>query len=540
MSDRERPTTMSRDENPPENDEDAPVGDLWPTFEPSPDFIDRVMAARAREVAAAPALVSGRRVRWQRWAIAAGGVLAAAVVVLALWRRPFAGTVPREVAATTRTTVDIGGRARAVMEAGGALAYAVEGSGRTQVTQRSGSVFYRVDRGGPFVVVTPVGQVRVKGTCFRIAAAAAPAHALLVTVFEGEVELVNPHGALGVAAGETALLGPEAPPQATAARAELPTPASRPELAPEAAPRPASVAPATARGARPERLERSPSLPESPIDWGAPLPSPTLGQHAASPLAPPPPAVGEDVTIRLRLADAAGNAAEVPRDDDVVATGDAVLAAYAHELHEAIRPHWRPLEAARRARDESPAGVGSGGKTVMRARVNARGLLLRSDVEQASHAELLDDAAKAALERAAPLPPPPRELLDSAGEVGLRLEFDLDLSVVDFMARVGREVGGRWTPPAVFQRFARPGQVTVVRVLVTPAGVVAETTLLVSSGIGHLDASALATVKTGTRLPSPPRALGEASGLVALRIVFVPDVTGRGSVRVERDRAAER
>src|SRR5262249_53158704 len=77
-----------------------------------------------------------------------------------------------------------------------------------------GNVFYRVERGGPFVVATAAGSVTVLGTCFRVevqemkktwiagATGAAVSAALLVTVYEGRVLLAKSHGSLELGAGE--------------------------------------------------------------------------------------------------------------------------------------------------------------------------------------------------------------------------------------------------------------------------------------------------------------------------------------------------
>jgi TonB family protein len=168
------------------------------------------------------------------------------------------------------------------------------------------------------------------------------------------------------------------------------------------------------------------------------------------------------------------------------------------------------------------------------------GRLVRAEIDEPSGLGSLDGEAKRALEKAQPLAAPPPGLLDDFGELGLRLDFHLDLSVSAFLAGVRREIAEQWHPALAFQRFARPEQVAVVRVLVSPAGAIAQATLESPSGIGHLDDTALAAAKPGTRVPNPPRALSPAGESVSLRLVFVPDVTGHGTVRVERDRAAAR
>jgi hypothetical protein len=175
--------------------------DAWTPLAPPADFTARVLAARA--VAAEPArdaaLVRGARRR--RWLIAAGGAATAAAAAMILLRAPHRAAAGA-VLADRRITAALGDRGLAVAEASSELTWRVDGDGAADVIQRSGNVFYRVERGGPFVVHTPAGDVRVTGTCFRIevdamnnthklllsgAAGAALASAVLVTVYEGHV-----------------------------------------------------------------------------------------------------------------------------------------------------------------------------------------------------------------------------------------------------------------------------------------------------------------------------------------------------------------
>lgn len=141
-------------------DEDKPVLDdetlaAWPAAEPPAGFADRVMAARAERPAR-------RRSAWWVAAVA----VAAGVAGLFAWPR---GTVEKgTIAAGSRVETRLGERAVAVAEPGASLRWTVGSGGDGAVVQDRGDVFYRVERGGPFVVATPAGDVRVIGTCFRV------------------------------------------------------------------------------------------------------------------------------------------------------------------------------------------------------------------------------------------------------------------------------------------------------------------------------------------------------------------------------------
>jgi hypothetical protein len=170
--------------------------EAWAPLPPPADFADRVVAARD---AAAPPLPPARR----RARLIGGLVLAAAaasVVVIVL--RPSHQATSGTVIATQRTTTALGARGIAVAEPATELAWRVADSGAADVTQHTGNVFYRVERGGPFVVHTPAGDIRVTGTCFRVEvqamtpnqklliaglSGAALASIVLVTVYEGHV-----------------------------------------------------------------------------------------------------------------------------------------------------------------------------------------------------------------------------------------------------------------------------------------------------------------------------------------------------------------
>jgi ferric-dicitrate binding protein FerR (iron transport regulator) len=193
----------------------AELLDALEADEPSAGFAERVMAARAAEVAAP---VAGPR-RWP-WAAAA----AAAVAALVLWiPLPTSGVSAPEA----RASVEVGARGVAVVEGGAEIAWAQSLGGAVVVDQAKGSVFYRVARGGPFVVRTPAGDVSVTGTSFKVevpmkgmkmSAASGIAGAVLataawVTVYEGSVEVESKGEKVAVVAGERAELQAGAAPR---------------------------------------------------------------------------------------------------------------------------------------------------------------------------------------------------------------------------------------------------------------------------------------------------------------------------------------
>jgi hypothetical protein len=153
-------------------------------------------------------------------AVVASACGLALVVAIVRGSPDLGGPSTGAVTTTERRTLAIGKRGVAVAEAGAALAWSVHG-GRARVDQGSGDVFYRIDHGGPFVVATPLGEVRVTGTCFRIEVimkpskqsligggiGAAVAAAVVVTVYEGGVVVADSsRGDKSVAAGERATL----------------------------------------------------------------------------------------------------------------------------------------------------------------------------------------------------------------------------------------------------------------------------------------------------------------------------------------------
>jgi hypothetical protein len=165
----------------------------WAPITPPLGFADRVVDAR--ESTAAP---RARRMLVIGGIAAACAAAAIALVVLLPHGRAASGTV----AAGNRSSTRLGDRGVAVAEPGSELTWRVDGSGATEIDQRTGNVFYRVERGEPFVVHTPAGDVRVTGTCFRIevtamkpvqkmllsgVAGAALASTVFITVYEGSV-----------------------------------------------------------------------------------------------------------------------------------------------------------------------------------------------------------------------------------------------------------------------------------------------------------------------------------------------------------------
>lgn len=184
--------------------------EAWTALAPPAGFADRVLDAR---VTPAPR----RRLRWL------GGVAvlatAAATATVAMWpaHRATAGTLT----ARHRTVTPLGDRGLAVAEPATELSWRIADDGAAELEQRAGNVFYRVERGEPFVVHTPAGDVRVTGTCFRIeveamkpsqkmilsgVAGAALASAVLVTVYEGRVVAQTATAKTELAAGTRATL----------------------------------------------------------------------------------------------------------------------------------------------------------------------------------------------------------------------------------------------------------------------------------------------------------------------------------------------
>lgn len=200
--------------------------DAWRTPEPPGGFADGVERAREADATLRAARRSPRR-------IALGlGLVAAVVLVIALGRHHVEVRAAQgALEASSRTELSIGTRGVAVAEVGAKLHYRVDASGRAQVSQDAGEVFYRVRHGGPFVVTTPAGTVTVRGTCFYVevgkmatrrqvvAAAAAGAvigSAVTVAVIEGRVWAESGGSKVTLAAGEAATMKPGAAPERVA------------------------------------------------------------------------------------------------------------------------------------------------------------------------------------------------------------------------------------------------------------------------------------------------------------------------------------
>lgn len=249
----------------PFNDEERAALDAWQPPEMPADFVDRVVDHAAS---------TSQHPKRHLWVGAAVLALAAGGAWLAF--QSLGGpdvSAPRagELTADARETARIGAHAVAVAEPGAALRWRLASDeGPTRIVQSAGDTFYRVDA-GPFEVQTPLGTVRVLGTCFRIdivpsteeppdmqrnatprsplktatlgALAGASLSALvLVTVYEGRVQASAPDGTTVEAGpGETIELRPEGAPQRRA---------SRPSTSPVEAPRAAAK---TDRQAAPDR-----------------------------------------------------------------------------------------------------------------------------------------------------------------------------------------------------------------------------------------------------------------------------------------------
>lgn len=170
--------------------------DAWSPQLPPAGFAERVVAARD---ATAPTQHPGRR---RALVISGLAMVGAAAAITTIVLRTPARADSGVVVAAQRMTAVLGDRGVAVVEPASELAWRIVDSGAAELNQRTGSVFYRVERGEPFVVHTPAGDVRVTGTCFRIEvtpmtpnhklliaglAGAALATTVLVTVYEGHV-----------------------------------------------------------------------------------------------------------------------------------------------------------------------------------------------------------------------------------------------------------------------------------------------------------------------------------------------------------------
>jgi len=201
----------------------------------SADFAERVLHRLAEPPARSP---SSRLL----WAVV---VAAIAVVIAVAWPRANGGTSEGTFVGGRRATLAVGRRGVAVAEAGAELQWMV-GADSARVEQRAGDVFYRVEHGAPFRVVTPAGEVTVLGTCFRVEVetmklsrqhvvsagiGAAVTAVVLVTVYEGRVGFANDRGSVTLAAGEQGRAAGGSAPARVAGDAGSPLPALDPATA---------------------------------------------------------------------------------------------------------------------------------------------------------------------------------------------------------------------------------------------------------------------------------------------------------------------
>jgi hypothetical protein len=211
------------------NDGERRALDTWTALTPPAGFADRVLDARDDASVEAPS-----RKRWPY--IAAGVVAAAAAAVAVVALRAPDHSSAGELVAADRTQRNLGDRAVIVAEPTASLSWNIDRSGDAVIDQRAGDVFYRVERGGTFVVHTPSTDVHVTGTCFRIevipmnkqmilsaAAGAALASAVIITVYEGHVIADSRHGErTNVAAGNQVSVSSDG--KAAFSRAAMPSP----------------------------------------------------------------------------------------------------------------------------------------------------------------------------------------------------------------------------------------------------------------------------------------------------------------------------
>lgn len=229
-------------------------------------FDDQVMSALAEDpipiVDAAPPAAQTRASRW-RLGLSVAGIAAAvaAAVVLMLDAGRESSTPQGELMAIRDPrTVDIGPHARATVSPGAALRWEAHETG-IEVEQSVGTVRYEVDPGHAFSVRTQAGLAAVTGSTFTVevdtmatllstsprrarvtalGGAAIGATALaFIAVEYGDVEVTNDHGALAVAAGQSATL----------------TDTAAPSLDPPP-PRPANKSPALAKAPKADPKDR--------------------------------------------------------------------------------------------------------------------------------------------------------------------------------------------------------------------------------------------------------------------------------------------
>ena len=131
--------------------------------------------------------------------LAATAAAAAVIAVLLLARGGARDTVHGTLTTAKRATIELGRRGVAVAAAGSALSWSVAAGGAAEVRLDAGEVFLRVERGGPFVVRTPHGEVHVTGTCLTVVVEGPRTS---VEVHEGQVELRDGRSTLALGPGE--------------------------------------------------------------------------------------------------------------------------------------------------------------------------------------------------------------------------------------------------------------------------------------------------------------------------------------------------
>ena len=162
---------------------------------------ERVVAARGRPVAGVGPEV-GARPGWSlsvRWLVAVVAIAAIIGFAFALRRSPRLPGAAGELVTTERVSQRLGHRGVAVLEAGAAITYRVGKGGAVEVDHQRGEVFYRVDRGGDFVVTTRAGRLEAAPACFRISVVA---EAVVVEVLEGLVRTYDAGTVVELGAGD--------------------------------------------------------------------------------------------------------------------------------------------------------------------------------------------------------------------------------------------------------------------------------------------------------------------------------------------------
>jgi hypothetical protein len=223
---------------------------LWPAVEPPSGFAERVVERALAETHSATPVAPVQPVRRQAsptraWKVSLFAALATAALVTAIliiagsWQRRDRG----ELSAEVPQQISIGGRAQALLSAGAHLKWSTTKSSGpatngTRVEQDKGTVEYRVQPGGPFIVETPFGRVEVAGTTFEVRVGATPPEEqnmklkkssmaaggvlgalLFVSVYEGKVLLAHGDRQIMLARGEAGRIDAEGIPERVAPQA---------------------------------------------------------------------------------------------------------------------------------------------------------------------------------------------------------------------------------------------------------------------------------------------------------------------------------